>query len=124
MNDNQYQDQYDPAASAGSGTANETQSASSVGCCQKMMTACKDMCNRFMAARVGISYDITTRMMSGEERDNTRGQQGPNTMTKQGELEIRVADLTIGAVMICAVMSMMCAVKSLCCGKGCSKHKC
>lgn len=152
MNDNQYQDQNDPAASVGSETAQTPSAggsgdygtnASSGSCCQKMMAACKDMCNRFMSARVGISYDITTRIIGGEGQgsaqgnhaatqkgqspsssmSNAQGQQGNNTMTKQGELELRVADLTIGAMMLCAVMSVMCAIKGMCCGKGCCKCK-
>lgn len=88
-----------------------------------MMTACKDAFNRFMSARVGISYDITTRMM-GDGQNSTQGKQGSNTMKKQGEMEIRMTDLTIGALMLCAVMSMTCAVKGMCCRMGCKcKHK-
>lgn len=136
MNENnQYQNS--PAAEA-SGTATNTQDAASAGCCQKMMTACKDAFNRFISARVGISYNITTRVM-GEgqgngssastkgqsQSSNAQGQQGNNTMTKQGELELRMTDLTICALMMCAVMSMICAVKGMCCKKGCKcKHKC
>lgn len=113
------------------------QDAPSEGCCQKMMTACKDSFNRFLTARVGISYNVTTRVMGdgrgsgGSESsegqpqgDSTQGQQGSNTMTKQGELELRMTDLTIGALMLCAVMSVMCAVKGMCCGKGRAKSKC
>ncbi len=102
------------ASAGGSG-----ENGSSVGCCQKMMTACKDLCNRFMSARMGISYDITTRIMSGEEQGTPQGQQGNNTMTKQGEMELRVADLAIGAIAMYALMTVMCAVKGMCRGRGC-----
>lgn len=139
MNENQYQNQETTKSSASSdaGMTSQALSVSSTSCCQKMMAACKDTFRRFMSARVGISYDITTRMMgegqgsdsgssAGEQGQSgkTRGQSSANTMTKQGELELRMTDLTIGALMLCAVMSMMCAVKGMCCGKGCGKSKC
>ena len=98
------------------------ENGSSVGCCQKMMTACKDLCNRFMSARVGISYDVTTRMICGEGQGTAQGQPNNNVMTKQGEMEIRMADLAIGTAGVCAFMTVMCAVKRMCCCKG--KRKC
>ena len=126
MSDNQYQNQKTPlgtsadtAQTSAGGNSGENQTN---GCCSKMMIACKDLCNRFMSARLGISYDISTRIVGGEEQETSQGQQCNNAMTKQGEMEIRMADLAIGAVVACAFMSVMCAVKRMCCCKG--KRKC
>ena len=126
MSDNQYQNQKTPLVnsaetaqtSVGGGSGeNETNC-----CCSNMMIACKDLCNRFMSARLGISYDISTRIKGGEGQGLSQEQQSNNVMTKQGEMEIRMSDLAIGAVVTCAFMSVMCAVKRMCCCKG--KRKC
>ncbi len=130
---------FDPnTAAAEAEMVQDALSASSVGCCKKMIAACKDMCHRFLGTRVAISYDMTTRIICGECGRKSQGQHATqgvsntnapkgkssaadqNTMTKQGELELRLTDIVASAVMICAVTSALSAIKSLC---GCCRSK-
>lgn len=128
---------FDPNTAAAE-TVQDALPTPSVGCCQKMIAACKDMCHRFLGARVAVSYDVTTRILCGECGEKVQGQRASqggngtnapkgkssaadqNIMTKQGELALRLTDLVAGAVMICAVTSALSAVKCLC---GCCRSK-
>lgn len=99
----------------------------SCGCCQKMMTACRDLCTRFLDTRISVSYSMTTRIHGGGKgqgsaKDQTQGQkpQGTsaggekNQMTKEGTIELRALDLTVGLVMACTFLTVMAMLKGLC----------
>lgn len=78
------------------------------------------MCTRFLDSRISVSYNITTQMHkareSGTEKNGKQASGGttPGTMTKQGTLELRLLDLAVGAMLICAFSSICVAIKCMC----------
>ena len=93
------------------------------GCCQKMMAACKDMCTRFLDARIAVTYSISTDIKKASdgkapEKASGKTQAGcKNSMVKEGSMEIRALDLTVGMMVACAFMSVMAMIKGFCCRK-------
>ena len=112
-----------PALSGGTAIPPATDSANpsrEQSCCQKMMSACKDMCNRFLDSRISVAYNITTQTHKPHETGTDKGGKSASgktpacAMTKQGTLELRPMDMAIGAMLICVISSMCVAIKSMC----------
>ena len=98
-------------------------------CLGRLKEACCMACERFLRAKVTLLYDMTvcihsdvsaseglcgtpeTRDLCMEDTPMSCG----NTMTKEGRLEIRLSDLTLGMAAVALLCSVGCSVKRLFC---------
>lgn len=98
-------------------------------CFSKMTDACRMACDRFLRARLLVSYRMTMRVQGHPcisdavpALSQTIEVQNPkmnrsNVMTKEGNVEIRLSDLTLGLTVMTLACTALCSIKALLCRK-------
>ena len=98
-------------------------------CFSKMTDACRMACDRFLRARLLVSYRMTVRVQDHPcipdavpilsetvEHQNSQTNRS-NVMKKEGNVEIRLSDLTLGLTAMSLVCTALCSIKALFCRK-------
>lgn len=98
-------------------------------CFSKMTGACRMACDRFLRARLLLSYRMTVRVQNHPsisdavpalsqtaEIQNSKANCN-NVMTKEGNVKIRLSDLTLGLTVMTLACTALCSIKALLCRK-------
>jgi len=98
-------------------------------CVGKLRDACRVACDRFLRARLVVSYRMTVRVQEHPcisdavcGLSETVKHQDPqatrsNVMKKEGDVEIRLSDLTLSLTVMTLACTALCSIKALFCRK-------
>ena len=92
------------------------------GCLAKIRGACRKACDRFFSTKVSVSYRMILHIygdaLSGEKTNTAdlpawQEKEGRNKFFKEGELEIRLADLALGLSTMALIYTVIGVIKRI-----------